>query len=182
MTYFDIQQQNPAHSRFNPQGFPQAGQPYGAWSNMPLMQAMGGHGFGGYGQGSYGQGQAAYSQPYGQYGGQPGIGAFEYNAPQRQYGAMLGGQGVGQQGFGQQGLGQQGLGQQGLGQQGLGQYGQGQFGQGGSGTPFGAPQFQSAFGGLSGWGQQQRQLTQQDVADVTRQSIGVIPQVIGNLH
>src|SRR5437868_9191063 len=277
MTYFDIQQQNPAHSQFNPQGFPQAGQPYGAWSNMPLMQAMGGHGFGGYGQGSYGQGQAAYGQPYGQYGGQPGIGAFGYNAPQGwgqqqpqwaqwggqqqrqlsqhdvnevvrqlvpalpqilaqaqqpygaigyaafgqpprqlsqqdvnevvrqllpivpqivgmlqnqpqlQYAAMLGGQGFGQQGFGQQGLGQlglgqQGFGQQGLGQYGLGQYGQGQFGQGGFGTPFGAPQFQSAFGGLSGWGQQQRQLTQQDVADVTRQLIGVIPQVIGNLQ
>ena len=109
------------------------------------------------------------------------------NQPQLQYAAMLGGQGFGQQGFGQQGLGQlglgqQGFGQQGLGQYGLGQYGQGQFGQGGFGTPFGAPQFQSAFGGLSGWGQQQRQLTQQDVADVTRQLIGVIPQVIGNLQ
>ena len=292
MTYFDIQQQNPAHSQFNPQGFGQAGQPYGAWSNMPLMQAMGGHGFGGYGQGGYGQGQAAYGQQYGQYGGQPGIAAFGWGqqqpqwaqwggqqqrqlsqqdvnevvrqlvpalpqilaqaqqpygaigyaafgqAPrqlsqqdvnevvrqllpivpqivgmlqnQPQYAAMLGGQGfgqqglgqqglgqqglgqqgfgqqgfgqqglgqqgLGQQGFGQQGLGQQGFGQQGLGQYGLGQYGPGQFGQGG------APQFQSAFGGQAGWGQQ-RQLTQQDVADITRQLIGVIPQVIGNLQ
>src|SRR5437868_4115028 len=266
MTYFDIQQQNPAHSQCNPQGFPQAGQPYGGWSNMPLMEAMGGHGFGGYGQGGYGQGQAAYGQQYGQYGGQRGIGAFGWvqrqrrwaqcggqqqhqltqqeendvvrqvvpalpqilaqaqqpygaighaafgqaprqlsqqdvnevvrqllpivpqivgmlqNQPQLQYAAMLGGQGFGQQGFGQQGLGQQGLGQYGL-----GQYGQGQFGQGNPaqsfGAPFGAPQFQSAVGGAQpGWGPQQRQLTQQDVADVTRQLIGVIPQVIGNLQ
>src|SRR5438309_8967369 len=103
------------------------------------------------------------------------------NQPQLQYAAMLGGQGFGQQGFGQQGLGQQGLGQQGFGQQGLGQYGLGQYGQGQFGQG-GAPQFQSAFGGQSGWGQQQRQLTQQDVADVTRQLIGVIPQVIGNLQ
>jgi hypothetical protein len=29
---------------------------------------------------------------------------------------------------------------------------------------------------------QQRQLTQQDVADITRQLIGAIPQVIGNLQ
>src|SRR5437588_9880763 len=249
MTYFDIQQQNPAHSQFNPQGFGQAGQPYGAWSNMPLMQAMGGHGVGGYGQGGYGQGQAAYGQQYGQYGGQPGIGAFGWgqqqpqwaqwggqqqrqlsqqdvnevvrqlvpalpqilaqaqqpygaighaafgqaprqlsqqdvnevvrqilpivpqivgmlqNQPQLQYAAMLGGQGFGQQGFGQQGLGQ--------------------FGQGNPvqnfGAQFGVPQFQSAFGAPAAWGQQ-RQLTQQEVADVTRQLIGVIPQVIGNLQ
>jgi hypothetical protein len=272
MTYFDMQQQNPA---FNPQFNPQqwaAAQPYGAWNNAPLMQAIGGHGLGGYGQGGYGLGHAAYGQQYGQYGGQPGIGAFGYNAPQgwgqqqpqwaqwggqqqrqlsqqdvnevvrqlapalpqilaqaqqpygaighaafgqaprqlsqqdvnevvrqllpivpqivgmlqnqpqMQYAAMLGGQGFGQQGFGQQGFGQQGLGQYGL-----GQYGQGQFGQGNPaqsfGTPFGLPQFQSAFGGAqSGWGPQQRQLTQQDVADVTRQLIGVIPQVIGNLQ
>ena len=67
---------------------------------------------------------------------------------------------------------------------GLGQFGQGnplqnfgtQFGQ------FGMPQFQSAFGAPGGWGQQQRQLTQQDVADITRQLIGAIPQVIGNLQ
>jgi hypothetical protein len=47
----------------------------------------------------------------------------------------------------------------------------------GFGTPFGMPQFQSAYGA-----QQGRQLTQQDVADITRQLIGVIPQVIGNLQ
>jgi hypothetical protein len=91
----------------------------------------------------------------------PQIAGMLQNQPQLQYAAMQGGQGFGQQGFGQQGLGQQGL---------------GQFGQG-FGTPFGMPQFQSAFGA-----QQGRQLTQQDVADVTRQLIGVIPQVIGNLQ
>jgi len=60
---------------------------------------------------------------------------------------------------------------QGFGQQGLGQFGQG------FGTPVGMPLFQSAYGA-----QQGRQLTQQDVADVTRQLISVIPQVIGNLQ
>src|SRR5467141_3675174 len=61
----------------------------------------------------------------------------------------------------------------------------GQFGQGNPvqnfGAQFGVPQFQSAFGAPAAGGQQ-RQLTQQDVADVTRQLIGVIPQVIGNLQ
>jgi hypothetical protein len=264
MTYFDTQQQYPSqHSQFNPQAWAalsQVAQPYGAWSNTPWMQAIGGYGLGG-----SGLGQAAYGQPYGQYGGQPGgynagwgaqpqgwgqpqwaqwggqqqrqlsqqdvnevvrqlvpalpqilaqaqqpHGAIGYaafgqatrqlsqqdvnevvrqllpivpqivgmlqNQPQLQYAAMQGGQGFGQQGFGQQGLGQQGLGQQGL-----GQYGQGNPAQI-FGTPFGMPQFQSAFGAPSLWGQQGRQLTQQDVADVTRQLIGVIPQVIGNLQ
>ncbi len=259
MTYYDTQQQNPAHNpQFNPQQWaafnPQAAQPYGAWSSAPLMQAIGG----------YGLGQAAYGQQYGQYGGQPSIGAFGYNPgwgaqpqgwgqqqqpqwgqqqqpqwggqqqrqlsqqdvsevvrqlvpalpqilaqaqqphaaigyaaygqaprqlsqqevnevvrqivgmlqnqPQLQYAAMQGGQGFGQQGFGQQGLGQ---------------YGLGQFGQGNPlqnlGAQFGGPQYQSAFGAPAAWGQQ-RQLTQQDVADITRQLIGVIPQVIGNLQ
>jgi hypothetical protein len=96
---------------------------------------------------------------------------------QPQYGAMQGG-GLG---FGQQGIGQQGFGQQGYGQQGFGQFALGNPLQN-FGTPFGAPQFQAAFGAPFGWGQQQRQLTQQDVADVTRQLIGVIPQVIGNLQ
>jgi hypothetical protein len=87
---------------------------------------------------------------------------------QPHYAAMQGGLGQGQ--FG-------GLGQQfgGLGQLGLGHPAQA------SGTQFGAPQFQSAFGGPMAFGQQ-RQLTQQDVADITRQLIGVIPQVIGNLQ
>src|SRR5229473_325506 len=210
MTYYDTQQQNPAHnSPFNPQQWAafssQAAQPYGAWPSAPSMQAIGG----------YGLGQAPYGQQYGQYGGQPSTGAFGYNAawgaqpqgwgqqqqpqwggqqqrqlsqqdvsevvrqivgmlqnqPQLQYAAMQGGQGFGQQGFGQQGLGQ---------------YGLGQFGQGNPlqnlGAQFGGPQYQSAFGAPAAWGQQQRQLTQQDVADITRQLIGVIPQVIGNLQ
>jgi hypothetical protein len=48
--------------------------------------------------------------------------------------------------------------------------------------PFGqfGPQFQAAFGGASSLGQ--RQLTQQEVADVTRQLAALIPQVIGNLQ
>jgi hypothetical protein len=91
---------------------------------------------------------------------------------QPHYAAMQGG-GQGQGGQGQFG----GLGQQfgGLGQPGLGHPAQA------SGTQFGAPQFQSAFGGPMAFGQQ-RQLTQQDVAEITRQLIGVIPQVIGNLQ
>jgi hypothetical protein len=87
---------------------------------------------------------------------------------QPHYAAMQGGLGQGQ--FG-------GLGQQpgGLGQPGLGHPAQAW------GTQFGAPQSQSAFGGPMAFGQQ-RQLTQQDVAEITRQLIGVIPQVIGNLQ
>ena len=84
------------------------------------------------------------------------VGALQ-GQPQLQYAAMQGGQGLGQ--FFGQGNPAQNL-----------------------GTPFGVPQFQSAFGAQGGWGQQQRQLTQQDVADVTRQLIGVIPQIIGNLQ
>src|SRR5436190_2140212 len=75
--------------------------------------------------------------------------------PQLQYAAMQGGAGLGQFGLGTPG-----------------QY---------FGTQFGTPQFQAAFGSPAGWGQQ-RQLTQQDVADVTRQLIGVIPQIMGNLQ
>jgi hypothetical protein len=79
--------------------------------------------------------------------------------PQLQYATMHGGAGLGQFGYGAPGQ---------------------IFGQG-FGTQFGTPQFQAAFGAPAGWGQQ-RQLTQQDVADVTRQLIGVIPQIIGNLQ
>lgn len=73
--------------------------------------------------------------------------------PQLQYAAMQGGPGLGQFGYPAQTFG----------------------------TQFGTPQFQSAFGAPAAFGQQ-RQLTQQDVADVTRQLIGVIPQIIGNLQ
>ena len=77
--------------------------------------------------------------------------------PQLQYAAMQGGPGLGQFGNPAQNFGQS------------------------FGTQFGIPQFQSAFGAPAAFGQQ-RQLTQQDVADVTRQLIGVIPQIIGNLQ
>jgi hypothetical protein len=80
---------------------------------------------------------------------------------QPHYAAMQGGPGLGQSG--------------GLGQFGLGHPAQTW------GTQFGAPQFQSAFGAPLAFGQQ-RQLTQQDVADITRQLVGIIPQVIGNLQ
>jgi hypothetical protein len=63
---------------------------------------------------------------------------------------------------------------------GSGALGQGGWAQGGWGQGGGWPQFQSAFGGPQHAGQ--RQLTQQDVADVTRQLVGLIPQVIGNLQ
>jgi hypothetical protein len=45
------------------------------------------------------------------------------------------------------------------------------------------PQVQAAFGGVQpGLGQMQRQLTQQDVSEVVRQLVGVIPQVIQNMQ
>jgi hypothetical protein len=97
----------------------------------------------------------------------PQIVGMLQSQPQMQHSAMHGGPGQSQ--FG------------GLGQQfGLGYPTQPQPAQM-WGTQFGAPQFQAAFGGATGFGQQ-RQLTQQDVADITRQLIGVIPQVIGNLQ
>ena len=78
--------------------------------------------------------------------------------PQLQYAAMQGGPGLGQFGLGNPA-----------------QNPGAQFG-------FGGPQWQSAFGAPATWGQHQRQLTQQDVSDITRQLIGVIPEVIGNLQ
>jgi hypothetical protein len=57
---------------------------------------------------------------------------------------------------------------------------------GAPGQHYGMPQLQSAFGGPQQWGQQSgqwpRQLSQQDVADVTRQLAALIPQVISNLQ
>jgi hypothetical protein len=104
----------------------------------------------------------------------PQIVGMLQNQPQMQHAAMYGGIGQGHQ-FGHQ-SGQQfgGLGQFGAG------YPQASPGQA-WGTQFGAPQFQAAFGGPAAFGQQ-RQLSQQDVADITRQLIGVLPQVIGNLQ
>jgi len=262
MTYFDTQHQN---AQFNPQQWApfgsQAAQPF-AWLGAPSMQANGGYGPGGYGLGGYGLGQAAYGQQYGQYGGQPSIGAFGHIAgwggqqQQPQWGAQQqqpqwgqpqwGGPqqrqlspqdvnevvrqlvpalpqilaqaqspqtAIGYAAYGQAPYGQapRTLSQQDVnevvrqilpivpqivgmlqGQPQLqyaalhGGAGLGQFGMGNSAQNFGAqfasPQFQSAFGAPMGWGHHQRQLTQQDVADVTRQLAGLIPQVIGNLQ
>ncbi len=222
MTYYDTQQQYLNNPQFNPQQWAQMSQPYGAWLNMSSPQATGG----------YGLGQAAYGQQYGQYGGQPSIGAFGYNP----------GWGMQPQGWGQQqqpqwgGQQQRQLSQQdvsevvrqlvpvlpqilaqaqaphaAIGYAAYGQaprqlsqqdvnevvrqilpivpqivgalQGQPQLPQSfGTQSGFGGPQFQSAFGAPAAWGQHQRQLTQQDVSDITRQLIGVIPQVIGNLQ
>jgi hypothetical protein len=236
MTYFDTQQQYLNNPQFNPQQW--------APFNSHAAQSAG------YGLGGYGLGQAAFGQPYGQYGGQPSIGGFGYGAQgsaqgwgqqqQPQWGGPQQRQlsqqdvsevvrqlvpalpqilaqaqsphaGVGYAAYGQAPrlLSQQDVnevvrqilpivpqivgmlqgqpqlqyaamqGGTGLGQFGLGNPAQ-NFGQS-FGTQFGIPQFQAAFGAPGAWGQQ-RQLTQQDVADVTRQLIGVIPQIIGNLQ
>jgi hypothetical protein len=258
MTYFDTQHQN---AQFNPQQWApfgsQLAQPFGTWPGAPSMQANGGYGLGG-----HGLGQAAYGQQYGQYGGQPSIGAIAGwggqqqqpqwggQQPQAQWGGpqqrqlsqqdvsevvrqllpalpqilaqaqspqtAIGYAAYGQTPYGQAPrlLSQQDVnevvrqilpivpqivgmlqgqpqlqyaamqGGHGLGQGGLGQFGLGNPAQN-FGAQFGSPQFQSAFGAPAGWGHQghqQRQLTQQDVADVTRQLVGLIPQVIGNLQ
>jgi hypothetical protein len=209
MTYYDTQQQNPLHNQqFNPQ---QAAAAFGSglgwgqqpqWGGQQQQPQWGGQQWGGQQQRQLSQqdlsevvrqlvpalpqmlaqaqqphaafGYAAYGQTpgYGGYGQQqrqlsqqdvnevvrqilpivPQIVGALQGQPHMQYAAMQGGLGMGQ------------------------------FGQGypqSYGAQFGGPQFQSAFGAS---GQQQRQLTQQDVADVTRQLIGVIPQVIGNLQ
>jgi hypothetical protein len=49
---------------------------------------------------------------------------------------------------------------------------------------FGGPQTlgSQAFGTTGAWSQPQRQLTEQDVNEVARQLVGIIPQVVGNLR
>lgn len=158
MAYYETQQ-NP---QFNPQ----------AW--------------GMFNQGSgLGLGQAAYGQQYGQYGAQPGIGAFGHNAA---WGAQP--QGLGQQQpqwWGQQqgpGQHQRQLSQQDVSevvrqllpalpqilaltqQQPYGGFGYGGYGQG-------------SFGGSYG---QQRMLSQQDVNEVVRQILPIVPQIVGTLQ
>jgi hypothetical protein len=141
------------------------------------QQPQGAFGYAAYRQVPYGQGSRLLSQqdvnevvrqrlPI-----VPQIVGMLQGQPQLQHAAFHGGTGPGQIGLGQIGLGH-------LGQNPLAAWMQPQpFGQ------YGSPQFQSAFGGAPiGWGHQQRQLTQQDVADVTRQLVGLIPQVIGNLQ
>jgi len=152
---------------------------------LPQILAQAQNPFGGMGYAAYGQGPRQLSpQDVNEVVRQilpivPQIVGMLQSQQQPQYAAMQGGLGLGQ--FGSQGQQFGGQGQQfgGLGQIGLGHPGQssGQT----WGTQFGAPQFQAAFGGPMALGQQ-RQLTQQDVSDIARQLIGVIPQVIGNLQ
>jgi hypothetical protein len=134
---------------------------------LPQILAQAQNPFGGIGYAAYGQAPRQLSpQDVNEVVRQilpivPQIVGMLQSQQQPHHAAMQGGVGQGQ--FG------------GLGQLGLGHPAQAW------GTQFGAPQFQSAFGGPTASGQQ-RQLTQQDVADITRQLIGAIPQVIGNLQ
>src|SRR5229473_2081057 len=166
MTYYDTQQQNPAHnSPFNPQQWAafssQAAQPYGAWPSAPSMQAIGG----------YGLGQAPYGQQYGQYGGQPSTGAFGYNAA---WGAQP--QGWGQQQQPQWG-GQQ---QRQLSQQDVSEVVR----QLVPVLPQILAQAQQPYAaiGYAAYGQAPRQLSQQDVSEVVRQLLPIVPQIVGMLQ
>src|SRR6195256_2627086 len=67
MTYFDTQQQYLNNPQFNPQQW--------APFNSHAAQSAG------YGLGGYGLGQAAFGQPYGQYGGQPSLGGVWVGGP-----------------------------------------------------------------------------------------------------
>jgi len=68
MTYFDTQQQNPAH-----------GSPFGQFGPQQWGSgAFGSQGGQQYGGDGLGLGQAAYGQQHGQFGGQPTFGAFGY--------------------------------------------------------------------------------------------------------
>src|SRR6266446_4199295 len=179
MTYYDTQQQNPLHNtQFNPQQWaafnPQAAQPYGAWSSAPLMQAIGGYGLGG-----YGLGQAASGQQYGQYGGQPSIGAFGYNPG---WGAQP--QGWGQQQQPQWGQQQQpqwgGQQQRQLSQQDVSEVVR----QLVPALPQILAQAQQPHAaiGYAAYGQAPRQLSQQDVNEVVRQILPIVPQIVGMLQ
>src|SRR5260370_41761764 len=166
MTYYDTQQQNPAHnSPFNPQQWAafshHAAQPYGAWPSAPSMQVIGG----------YGLGQAPYGQQYGQYGGQPPTGAFGYNA-------ALGAQ---PQGWGQQQQPQWGGQQQRqLSQQDVSEVVR----QLVPALPQILAQAQQPHAsiGYAAYGQAPRQLSQQDVNEVVRQILPIVPQIVGMLQ
>jgi hypothetical protein len=169
MTYYETQQQNPAHnSQFNPLQWAafnsQGTQPYGG-SNAPWMQAIGGYGLGG-----YGLGQAAYGQQYGQYGGQP-LGGFGYGA----------GWGAQPQAWGQQQqpqwAGQQ---QRQLSQQDVSEVVR----QLVPVLPQILAQAQSPHAaiGYAAYGQAPRQLSQQDVNEVVRQILPIVPQIVGALQ
>lgn len=106
------------------------------------------------------------------------VGALQ-GQPQLQQAAMYGGLGASGQ-FGQPGFGQNSNQLGGPFQINQPWQQQQPFGQ------FAGPYAQAAFGGPASWstpwGQPQRQLTQQDAAEVARQLVGLIPQVIGNLQ
>jgi hypothetical protein len=131
------------------------------------QQPQGAFGYAAYGQGPYWQGPRLSPQDVNEVVRQilpivPQIVGALQGQPQLQHAAFHGGIGLGQ-------IGQQNPLAGWMQQQPFGQYG--------------VPQFQAAHGGGPiGWGHQQRQLTQQDVAEVTRQLVGLIPQVIGNLQ
>ena len=111
-----------------------------------------------------GQPQLQHAAMYGGYG----AGQFGQGGPQHLGSAFPFGQSSQQQPFQQQPWQQ-------IGQPGW-PYAQAAFGAQGA---FGAPGGHQASG--QSWGQQ-RQLSQQDVTEVARQLVGVIPQVIGNLQ
>ena len=194
MAYYDTQQQNPMQ---NPQLNPQL------WA---LLNPQNWQGFG------YGSGQGAYGQAFGAYGNQPLFGSNPGWGAQPQWWGQQQQRQLSQHevsevvrqllpalpqilaqaqqstmpsGYAAYGQAPRLLSQQDVNEvvrqilpfvpQIVGTL-QGQpFGQ------YGSPQFQSAFGSPM-WGQPQRQLTQQDVAEITRHLVGVIPQVIGNLQ
>src|SRR6266446_7621301 len=143
MIYYDTQQQYLNNPQFNPQ----------QWA--PFNSQTGG----------YGLGQAASGQQYGQYGGQPSIGAFGYNA----------GWGVQPQGWGQQQQPQWGGQQQRqLSQQDVSEVVR----QLVPALPqiLAQAQPQHAAMGYAAYGQAPRTLSQQDVNEVVRQ---IVPQIVG---
>lgn len=160
------------------------------------QQPQAAYGYGGFSQGPYGQGPRQLTQQdvnevvrqilpivpqivsllqgqgqhaaaiHGGGGGYGWGGQTGQSGQSGQFGSFAGGfgQGQGQNPYAQHLLNQL------LQQQSYGQFGGG------------IPPFQAAFGGSQSWGQQQRQLSQADVGEVTRQLASVIPQVIANLQ
>jgi hypothetical protein len=199
MNYYETSQQNPqAWGGINPQLF---GQPFAQQSGVPGQAA--------YGQPLYGYqpfGQQPFGQPnIGQFWGQQRqLSHYDVNEVVRQLIPLLPqvlGQtqqplsAIGYGGSGPRTLTQQDVnevvrqilpivpqavallqGQQ-AGYGGLGQAFQQPYWQQSMGQP---PLFHAAFGAPGAWGQ--RQLTPQDINEVTRQLAGVIPQVMGNFN
>src|SRR5882762_2241773 len=155
MTYFDTQQQYLNNPQFNPQQW--------APFNSHASQSAG------YGLGAFGMGQAAFGQPYGQYGGQPSIGGFGY-------GAQGSAQGWGQQQQPQWGGPQQRQ----LSQQDVSEVVR----QLVPALPQILAQAQSPHAGIgyAAYGQAPRLLSQQDVNEVVRQLLPIVPQIVGMLQ